>query len=123
MKILYLGFFLGLQSEVCPGMLEWINSRPGGGQYGRACGPRAPRRINPDVVDEHGSPRDGRVCRATAESAWKGATYRDVQDDEESVVQCISPRGSTHLSGVNLPELYAIQIPADLFGRDAPIIL
>src|SRR5579885_2645477 len=82
-------------------------------------------RIDADVVYIHAVAGSRGRCRsgAAADSIREAATHRQIQNDEEAVIDRVRPRGRVHLAGIHCEEIVPIQIPANLFWRDAAVNL
>jgi len=64
----------------------------------------------------------GGVGSAT-ERVREAAAHRQVEDDEERVVDRVGPGGRVDLGGVDGEVQVAVQVPADLLGRHRPVDL
>src|SRR5437762_3140181 len=85
--------------------------------------PLVMRCVNPDVVDDHRYPGGGRGRRAAAEGCREATTHRQVKDNKEPMMQRIVPGSCIDLVGVYREEVDPVQVPADLLGRSAAVIL
>src|SRR5206468_667610 len=81
--------------------------------------------VDGDVVDVHlaaGGGRRGR-CGAAADPVREAPAHGEVIENEKRVVHRVRPGRRVHLGGRDGEVVGAVQVPADLLGRDGAVDL